>query len=1817
MRIDDIDVGSLRAVKNIKRSEEGVSEVVGTILTLGITVVLFTGVFAAVTNLPEPQETTHVDFKAEIDGQLLNITHIGGSPLPSSSTSIFLLVGGSSYNFRLDDEKVTLEGEEQDRWQIDKKLTIDISHIEITTREVEILVIDQNNKRVLWDSYVMVAPLSEILQIKDAGVIYRYEWEDHASAGEEATLYVDVISDQEVKVLVNLRRIDGYADTGAWNTSYHNMTHTRANRFVKRLSIDATQDNGTYQFNIEAHNRTQDSQVTKDFVIEGIRYGGAAWASERSTINIGLPRDLRGRPDIKIDPSNVRFTPISPTSGDPVTVHALVKNDGGSPAEVTVEFINEDPSGKEWFFGSVTVNVPAGGERDISATSEIFSSGEHIITIEATDIVSDGGEDMPPASKRRATSSLFVQPRILIVMDDHEFEKDSDLMIGALEGADYDFDVHRVMSGDGPPLSKLNRYDIVIWLTGRTKGMEGIGRQPTLTENDRQNIEGYLSNGNNFWLLGEGIYEDSLDWDVSFLRDNFGVSGFDADSSAPSKKLYGHGILHQTNYAIREDIVREGNHINTLGECMLEDGLGSGNCIATTFTNERDGNEFRTAFNSFTFDSLKRGHTLMAVNVIQWLGNVTHRSARDIAVTHQEFSTRAPLYRTEVEITASIRNNGPINETVQVRLFINDDMDRTQRKSLTLLSGQEQDVTFDWVAKPVGRHELRVVADPYHQIPERNTRNNDITYKNVDITINVQFSVLLVDHDASSTQRTVESLDRLGYEYEIVSESQEITEDYLSRFNAIYWMAGDSKHSIDDVETLTMLMNYLDHNPGVSFFLQGTNVLTNITQALTPPQYGSFFRDYMGIELDLKTATLAQKLQGIHGDPVSHGIGLELKDEPVMVDAVEPYGAQVVFLSGDDVIAVRHQTDTFKTFFMSPGLEYVVGPDLEHRSYHDFDGEVDVSHKGANQQLIFTLTKWFGNVDERTELRVADQDITIPEDPMLGRSYQVKAIIENIGFKDSNALVRFKDGDFLIASESIYVPSNGVSDAEVNWRPIFAGHGESERKIRVLVDPIYMVDEIGVDHMAFNNLGVRTTPVYYFYDDLERGSEKWTHETVLANIDGESPIDYMGEDYERVYSDIVSDWDLELSEHVEMIDHFSYSHPNSFMLAEPRDVDIRLPLDMGLMIDTTGSMEAEAPDGRTWMEHAIEATQNMLDLFNERDRVAIFELDSNSKDTGTFLYEDFRYMTEENREYFKERVGEFTAHGGTPLWDASGYTIEHVINYPRPEGVPGVDYIRSVMLFTDGVDEHFVLGSLEAGSDEYAPGSLPGYGPEDQTWGVMEGHLWGDGPYDYRGQGPGGDPWNHDVKRYYVTTGPDRSYPYQTEGEVQWQELSYRDRQNFWGNWVRGTRSTQRKSLMQNPTLTFTVALGVFPSAYLEADHHGYMPKDAEEYPFTSEYQLTQIAESTGGSYFYAPDADELDAIFEEVFKQAAKEAAPGNLTSIPVLMDADTFPIYGKNQDKSAVTHPFNLEDYSSARLSFFHKYKMVRGMNGAYLQIGYIEEGQTEYSWKYISPSRGSYTGNLNLSHHREDDFGNEIRWAWNGVSGGGSFGWDPVSVDLLRYIPEESRDDVRIRFQYVQYGMGTGYGWFLDDVQIRASRETDSEVKEGTADVWQMVETTDIYGQETTAWWNGILHDTDPRMKTGIDNSLVTSPIDLTRAKTVHLSADFKFNINEASGSPPDGFRVEVSTDNGLIWSPINLGARTASGVSGDGSTNYWTTADQMDRLITDLSDFAGETILIRFRVVTNNAANYQHHHREDLDFRGIYLNNVVVQGETVER
>jgi hypothetical protein len=192
----------------------------------------------------------------------------------------------------------------------------------------------------------------------------------------------------------------------------------------------------------------------------------------------------------------------------------------------------------------------------------------------------------------------------------------------------------------------------------------------------------------------------------------------------------------------------------------------------------------------------------------------------------------------------------------------------------------------------------------------------------------------------------------------------------------------------------------------------------------------------------------------------------------------------------------------------------------------------------------------------------------------------------------------------------------------------------------------------------------------------------------------------------------------------------------------------------------------------------------------------------------------------------------------------------------------------------------------------------------------------------------------------------------------------------------------------------------------------------------------------------------------------------------------------------------------------------------------------------------------------------------------------------------------------------------------------------VADTSMDQWELVKKGTTLGAagDTADAFSGnyawLCHNPSPSidyLKGGLDNALITAPIDLTNALDATLIAKFKFNLNYTDGRPPDGFRVEVSSDVGVSWRPVNFGVRSGWKVSGteaaggDGKSftgvdigGNWVYSTTLTRLNCDLSGWAGSVIQLRFRVVTR--ADSVNHYHAVTGWGGFYIDDVTVFGNT---
>ena len=1828
-----------RISRKLVWDDRGVSEVIGTILMLAITVVLFSSITVWVSNLPAPQGRVYVEFEGSIVpydandwslGAFIELKHVGGMELNNWWTVILLKIDGSTTVLDMENSSI-LHPSLGDFWEVNEVWNYTVgTNILTEDSEVKINIIDQDVDTQVWEGTLMgtgtwYAPIIMRVWI-DSDVATIFADPGPIEYGpEEFTVFAQIVDpegdDPNHGIDVSTVNVScpmlGWSDISMSDDNFDNI-------FTATLvGPDANYSAGYYVF-----------------ICRAMDYSGRAADNHTSKFAVG--GEIGGNPQIVVygnneSATNIWTEPTNPLNGVVVQMYARIRNLGGAGALVDVKFYD----GVVNDTNLITTIQPLinFGDYIVSTPWEAKPGGIHNITVNATvnkTWAFDKGIHEPDKylNDNQNYTDIIVLPTILLVDDDGHINDESSgdtssFMRASLEGSDFDYDFTTVSTGcNGPAFDagdyRLEEYDIVIWMTG-------YETTNTIRADDIVNLMRFLNNSGKLWLIGGGAFvqaeTDAADGDASldaffntYLHTSRGPLGEVKVTDEPVWGESGHKVTEyfsEKNITLVEkildynqgyEIVPEGTGIAafTLNRSVLPLRY-----LATSWENGDDEERILTQAFEFSMIEMKADMTQLTYKAITWLGNITIKSGRDLAVSEQYMSPSTVFYKQPVTITGVIRNNGFQNETYVNWSMTITDIDGNeiqQNKSgiidgapdpdndgpLFIGTGQDNSVTITvmWTPINIGTHNIVFEVDPDNQIIETNENNNVLSDRFGSGDIDVQYIVLVVDDDQlisdDETGEVISTLDNLTYDYDLYNialEGSSPGASLLDNYNAVIWVCGGASEPWrDDAED--SIQNYLESSSG-RLWLTGENCLGGDIDGIL--EENIFQLNSLTTGLNMPST-----LYGVDNtdteESVSHGMKYETNG--------------------------THGCDILTNTSLSRGMFY------QNKANGDFNGVCydntaenyrtvvntfslnSLNSSEAKQELAFLILHWFDKPDERTELRITDPDIKIRNSrgpmthPQIGDAYILQATVYNPGGSEANFMVRFLDGDTQIGSDSIGIAANGKTTAEVVWIPLFAG----QRTINVVIDPpdLHEADEI---FETFNNYASKPIYVYFFWDDMENGTFRWSHSSTVMFINGESPLDYFTET--EMYTDIATEWNETLSNNVSVCTDPGYfnSFDKAFWLQEP-------PGNM-TGSSVTRSAVVDEPDAAMPPETRYMTDENVI-----INNVSAYKLDT----IQTAVGETKIGVTGISNDLYTG-IKVFRKSLGTPEVQIGGPDAGAVVITP-----PG-----SVLTESDGpwtvptganllINESIIIRVYQeenaapiAPTIEVANFTTEPLGADLLMQNVWNVYYWTstnkvtgktDGRFHF-----GSAALNSRIENFQYSipnqppTTPDNPYPANVSGgnpvdlNLSW-ECSDEDLDTIYYNVWLGDSMTNMSQIATDITTNYITVSGLFEdSIYFW-------------YVIVNETYNTVV----GPTWLFAT---------------GGPGGGGGNF---------GLTPNGTANINKNAVTEAVDLRNTERATLSFWHKYNLISGENGGVLMVGFKETAAGDYKYRYVIPSN-TYTGSMNMSDFdRRDDMGTWIRWAWNGVSTRGTFNWEKVTMNILPYVNTTSLVDptynplsnVSVKFAYYQYGSGSGYGWYIDDVRIEVSR-ADIDPTDNASDVWKH---TDEDSHSGNWCWSNVDPDTD-HMKPGIDNSLMTNPIDLTDARWAELSAYFKFNINTQDGAPPDGFRVEFTTDNGVHWEDMTLGVRSAWNVSGaendasDGNDNdsksysglnpdnYWVEAGTLTRLNIDLTPHIGKAIQIRFRVVTtltDPPTAYEHFEDNTVGFGGFWVDDVIVRGET---
>jgi hypothetical protein len=1827
----------VRATRRFRSDRDGVSETLGDILLVVTSVIMLSALALQLLSLPPPAGTIEADTVATFDGKNVTIEQVGGAVLRDGEIAIQI---GKDYNIPA--VYSISSGHAGGALGVGELWKRDCSGVVSPGDRVHVVIVDRRDSRVLSDQFILMQ--QDYTLLPDIGLtaadVSFWRAGMPVDDDENAAVEGDIVT---INITVhNYGRVPVYNVTVA-SSAFMYTASALESRLIGFLNASGSPGDiatvsvqwtvtawGPHTIYVRAIPLRNETIFTNNYVNRQIRIGPGILTPDAPDLNITV----------------IYFSNSHPVHGDAVKMFVRIANQGGVAAAASLTYRD---NGAE-IFTDENISVSSGQLLEVYTVWVPNLGGIHEIFANVS--VTNGPPDDADPDNNNRTVYLEVLPTVLLVDDDKAADgslKDAtSAMKAALSGVAAQYTLYQVSGGDGPKYDtgpvkrRLIDYDLVIWVCGYES-------TSTVTPNDVTALTQYLDHGGKLWLIGQDVVNDLKNTAPAWLGGYLHVSGqvLDAGLYNPLEGVPANNVT--ANMTLAMNTVPWAGGLTDLSDKVVNDGKS-----VAAFWNSSTTSKYGLMFNastngsgptysealfSFEFSQIKSSNDRanLTYHMLKWFDCLT-RYGRDLSLSEQLISKVNPDFMDEVNITVWVRNNGQDHEPAGgdrvLVLFLMDNspippyevyinntlMNASMTTNPVEVPGIPGDggmvpVTIKWLANKVGSHSIRVTVDPFNFITEVNEDNNEV-WGSASSSIAVRYSVLVVDDDDSFNNRVTatnynstfelsRAFGRLGYTSTLyIVPGPGVngpTENYLRRFNTVIWLTGQCAPGTPNPLTSqdeTNLKGFLASGDDRGLWLIGQDMFPSGTYSA-----GSFVFDLLHISQITRGMGTLDPLIGVKGDEVGHGINYTISRTygpvtggSIAVPRADANGLTYANASNGTFNAVRYYSASqgYRTIFS--------GYDLSHIA-----GRGAVSETEYESELAYMAVHWLGMPETRIELRVTEMDMYYGNltplqlmNPAMGNSYVVKAIVANLGGTRGDCSVRFLDGSTVIGTSFISVAPDGSTIAEIIWTPLFAG----ARQIAVLLDPDNVVPEI----IKFNDRAAIALRSYFFYDDMENGTRNWRHEATILRINGESALEYI--DIGNVSTGVGSSWQTLSGFKQTTTDYHSMN--SSFYLKEPGP-----PVDLAIVFDTSTSMTG-AP-----LAAERAAALSLISNMTNDSRVAVFRLSSNIPDPKVL---DFTLLDTAGRAAVTAVINgaSLDTRGWTPIWQTIGLAIQYVMTFKSADRVP------ALVALCDGQDyqssDATIIPAFPADSNqlEKASDDNPDYAP----W------------------------WDWSITQ--ITNTHTGKY------------FGKASTQGYW--FTQGLTNAQgnRKGLLNAPIPIFTIGINLehdpnlpaFSSTSVAANvvnqaqngFNVYTGVGSQE-SGTPEYNLYRISStSPKGMYFYAPSSLDLFGVFEKVGQQLSSLVLARSARSAgdemgpaapapdgPAAGEADAGAegaasgrspnIPGAN-DLYALTQSFNLQGVSSAKLNFWHKYSITMGLSGCVVLVG-TSGDNTTFTYKYVTPGQ-SYKGNLKTSVTRNDDLGNEIRWAWNGISGKGAFAWEYAEVNLNQFCGQQY---VRIMFAYLRAGGGGGLGWWIDDVEVRVSRANSVAVADTSMDQWELVKKgTSLNGSDTADAFSGsyawLCHNPSPSvdyLKGGLDNALITVPIDLTSALDATLIAKFKFNLNYTDGRPPDGFRVEVSSDVGVTWRPVHFGVRAAWKVSGteaaggDGKSftgvdigDNWVYSTSLTRLNCDLSGWAGSVIQLRFRVVTR--ADTVNHHHAVTGWGGFYIDDVTVFGNT---
>ncbi|MGC8663861.1 MAG: type IV pilin, partial [Thermoplasmata archaeon] len=1116
------------------KKEKGVSEVIGTILILGITVVLFSSIFYYVAVMPPPKSQVYSSFLSNYEinpNGTLNITikNNGGESLDIYTTELVIFVQNPNdriaHYLSFSDISKQINGY---YFKVGNSFYYNsfwdkISNVTYAST-ISVYLIDTQNNQVVW-SNVLQGALSTV---KVIGFSYT---PDPMPANITFTAHITsfIVYNVNSKVLPKVK-----LSIPKFGLINQNMSYVSPMQFNYVQGISGIIP-GHYVIYINASIGNASDNYTG--LLQVSNTGLSLIALKVTSISLQNPEPVHGSNTtifISIyNPSNK-----TETFQLNITDHFSSYPNGWSYIYTTPTKLDDPTS--NFTIGPMTsmpITIPwykIGGP--------YVAAGLHKLNVSFVNVT-------PYIANSGNSVNITVYPKIIFVGDDFSMSSSSNVYNDYYWLFKYmNFPISITSPTPSPSIFvNISGYDFVIWVMGSSSASLG----PNLNE-----LNTLIVQGGSLLVIGNGSNNfNGLNGIISVPLNTYLISKNTTVKYQNLTKISPNSFKEPINYTGN---ITPGHYVLFSGNKDLANLSGSPSTVIATYgVVNNSNNHGKFVYIGYQFSSMYLYQQYYVMNkIIMWLSNVTLMSGvQDIALVDMSVSNSNPMFMQPVNFTFYIQNFSPGTfGPTYLEFEINSQIVPVIQGNVTVPSnniyvqpllgnGAVTPITITWYADiSPGTYQIFVDVNPYHDPPEINY-NNNILSAMINVNLNVKFSILVV-YVHGSNEKNINitgvlnalnnTVGKGSYKFVNYYEQNSYTvitnvKNLSATFKNYNLVIIDVNNSGTFDSNLTYAINSYINNPNTykypySMIFLGQNLgsainskpsianILNISSVNTHKHtslgnlYGLTYNN-----LDLNLGPLGANVSrgyglvyyyGTGSGAVSTVINLKSKIAGTAIFDVNNYTSSIPNRTGNAVI--ENLSNVIVTIFPYD-FENIRGFVQNHTMQYAPSNHAQYA-KNFTMMNFLVASRYLFN---KPLPEILSPDISINSNYVtLNNYYLFTVTMRNLGAVSTYVTLEgFEETSMFYSSQPIYLVGSTMNSittvmATVIWKPSYASSPNPEW-IRFVLVP-----SNGQQSFSPMQEALITQKVYFFYDNFKNGGADWHHYDTVFGYEGTNYFSY-------------------------------------------------------------------------------------------------------------------------------------------------------------------------------------------------------------------------------------------------------------------------------------------------------------------------------------------------------------------------------------------------------------------------------------------------------------------------------------------------------------------------------------------------------------------------------------------------------------------------------------------------------------------------------------------------------------------------------------